>query len=77
MIAADFKYFMLFLMGFTELGSEEHICNKKTSSFFFFLKHIFLIRFGKKTDTYRVSSFAVYISPGRAPKIQLNTQRSG
>ena len=67
---ADFKYLMLFLMGFTELGSDEHTCNKNTSSsfFFFFLKHIFLIRFGKKADTYRVSSFAVYISPGRAPK---------
>lgn len=66
---ADFKYFMLFLMGFTELGFDEHTRNKNTSSFFFFfLKHIFLIRFGKKADTYRVSSFAVYISPGRGPK---------
>lgn len=60
---------MLFLMGFTELGSDEHTCNKNTSSYhFFFLKHIFLVRFGKKTDPYRVSSFAVCISPGRAPR---------
>lgn len=67
-IAADFKYFMLLLMGFTELESDEHTCNKNTSSYpFFFLRHIFLVRFGKKTDTYRVSSFAVYTFPGSAP----------
>lgn len=60
---------MSFLMGFTELGSDEHTCNRNTSSYhFFFLKHVFLVRSGNKTDTYRISSFAVYISPGRAPR---------
>jgi hypothetical protein len=35
-IAADFKYFVLFLMGFPELGFDEHTCNKNTSSSYHF-----------------------------------------